>query len=443
MKTGVPAPSARESERALLFYNAAGNNFGDKLGVLLIQHLSGRGRFRIIDGAYHDVLQHCNASSGARAVHTAQWVPHHGIQFVRTATVLRTDVRFEPGTVRGSITQRPNESSVYCERANGSLRFFENATLFRDIPILLVALGSLAYRILPAAALAKQVVLWGVGSKTCLKNASRSVYVGTDWSAANLTADLANTSHWLEPDTAVQKRVLVSATRGPYSAACVAERVPDAVQLHPKPIYGDPGLLAPLLWPRCGRACAPSCDACLALHYLDQRAYPRLMHEAEKLAQHSRQRICLKRFGINLNQSVEEVVEFLLDCRLVISSALHGIIVAEAFGVPTRWAAFPPGKSWLIEKEYKYNDYYLGSGRNASAVRRAMGLHRALAMGAAPGLPPTYNATRFLEAFPFRLWRGREAQHIRTIQIGSVLSCVPDPDMCTAKIGEEFGTAIK
>ena len=170
------------------------------------------------------------------------------------------------------------------------------------------------------------------------------------------------------------------------------------------------------------------------------------MHEAEKLGQHSRQRICLKRFGINLNQSVEEVVEFLLDCRLVISSALHGIIVAEAFGVPTRWAAFPPGKSWLIEKEYKYNDYYLGSGRNASAVRRAMGLHRALAMGAAPGLPPTYNdynATRFPEAFPFRLWRGREAQHIRTIQIGSVLSCVPDPDMCTVKIGEEFGTAIK
>ena len=35
-------------------------------------------------------------------------------------------------------------------------------------------------------------------------------------------------------------------------------------------MVGDPGLLVPFLWPKCGRACSPSCDVCLLLHHNDK-----------------------------------------------------------------------------------------------------------------------------------------------------------------------------
>ena len=58
---------------------------------------------------------------------------------------------------------------------------------------------------------------------------------------------------------------------------------------------------------------------------------------------------------------VEDMVEFLLGCELVVSSSLHGIIFAEAFGVPARWWAPPNGGAARTERAFKYQDYYAGA----------------------------------------------------------------------------------
>jgi pyruvyltransferase len=42
------------------------------------------------------------------------------------------------------------------------------------------------------------------------------------------------------------------------------------------------------------------------------------------------------------------------------SSSLHGIVVAEAFGIPVKWIA--PGQD-IIGGEHKFQDYFLGTGR--------------------------------------------------------------------------------
>jgi len=60
----------------------------------------------------------------------------------------------------------------------------------------------------------------------------------------------------------------------------------------------------------------------------------------------------------------EKVVNFILGCELVISSSLHGLIIAEAFGIPARWLHNKnlPSSS-KTEGTFKYNDYYASTNR--------------------------------------------------------------------------------
>ena len=57
------------------------------------------------------------------------------------------------------------------------------------------------------------------------------------------------------------------------------------------------------------------------------------------------------------------MLEALLPCELVISSSLHGLIFAEAFGIPARWlaprdVAHLEHSSYVTEGWFKYVDYY-------------------------------------------------------------------------------------
>ncbi len=52
----------------------------------------------------------------------------------------------------------------------------------------------------------------------------------------------------------------------------------------------------------------------------------------------------------------QKVVDQIAACEMIWSSSLHGIIVAEAYGIPAIWIGCSEGK-------LKYRDYYLSSGR--------------------------------------------------------------------------------
>lgn len=61
---------------------------------------------------------------------------------------------------------------------------------------------------------------------------------------------------------------------------------------------------------------------------------------------------------IDVYSPVKQVLEEIASCEFVLSSSLHGLIVADSYGVPNQWLAM--GRNpW---KEYKYQDYYSSFG---------------------------------------------------------------------------------
>ena len=81
---------------------------------------------------------------------------------------------------------------------------------------------------------------------------------------------------------------------------------------------------------------------------------------------------------------------------LVVGSSLHGIIVAESYGVPARLVR--PHH----ESDFKYRDYYLGTGREVPET--APDVATAIRMGGAP--PLEYDSAPLIETFPYDLWNG-------------------------------------
>ncbi len=87
-----------------------------------------------------------------------------------------------------------------------------------------------------------------------------------------------------------------------------------------------------------------------------------------------------------------EIVQKMMQSRLVISSSLHGIIVAESFGIPARLL-----KMTWIEPLLKYEDYYESTAR--SHFTYATSVQDALKMG---GESPGYIDIRpLLDSFPW------------------------------------------
>jgi len=88
----------------------------------------------------------------------------------------------------------------------------------------------------------------------------------------------------------------------------------------------------------------------------------------------------------------EEIVKKMMQSKLVISSSLHGIIVAEAYGVPSRLLKMTWGEPIL-----KYQDYYESTGRKS--FKYAPSVQDAIKMG---GEKPGYIDTKaLLNAFPW------------------------------------------
>lgn len=86
------------------------------------------------------------------------------------------------------------------------------------------------------------------------------------------------------------------------------------------------------------------------------------------------------------------IIKKILKSRFVISSSLHGLIVAESFGVPARLL-----KMTMVEKLLKYQDYYESTGR--PNFQYATSVQEALIMGGEPF--GTLDIMPLLKSFPY------------------------------------------
>jgi pyruvyltransferase len=163
----------------------------------------------------------------------------------------------------------------------------------------------------------------------------------------------------------------VRAVRGPKTADFLEAR-----GLRPPAVFGDPGLLAPMVFPQ--------------LDTLRQEPRHALtivpnLHDHPTWASHPD--------AVDPTGDLIGLLERIAQSERVVGSSLHGLVIAESLGIPATLIA--PETETL----FKYEDYYAGTGRASFPI--ASDLASALAQ---PADALDWNPAPLLDAFPIDLW---------------------------------------
>ena len=129
----------------------------------------------------------------------------------------------------------------------------------------------------------------------------------------------------------------VLAVRGPLTRQYVVGDVPE--------VYGDPALLLPRLYTP---QALERFEVGLVPHHVDLHALGASEDPAVRV--------------IDVRQGWQQVVDEICSCDVIVSSSLHGLIVAEAFGIPASWIEITDG---VVGDGFKFRDYQLATGRDA------------------------------------------------------------------------------
>ena len=155
------------------------------------------------------------------------------------------------------------------------------------------------------------------------------------------------------------------AVRGPLTRDYILERGGVCPEL-----YGDPGELLPDFY-------VPSSDMAHA-------GIGIIPHIYDKTGRRFAESVPGARI-IDPSRPWPNVVDEIAACSLIWSSSLHGLIVAEAFGIPAVWTSCSEGA-------IKYQDYYWATGRTD--------VHPVSWEAAAKSPPPALPERRPLESHP-------------------------------------------
>lgn len=148
---------------------------------------------------------------------------------------------------------------------------------------------------------------------------------------------------------------------------------------------GDPGVLMPLVY-------KPSVtvkrDYGVLIH-MSERDNP--IHKPEYEANSSH-------LIDIMTDDYKKTIDEICSCKLIISSTLHGIIIAESYGIP----------AILLKRfefdDFKYLDYYLSTGRKKEDIPTAESIEEALAMET-PAVPDLSGLRdNLLNSFPVDMW---------------------------------------
>lgn len=115
---------------------------------------------------------------------------------------------------------------------------------------------------------------------------------------------------------------------------------------------GDPGLLANKVFKPSSHV---TYEIGIVAHYID------VDHPAiEKIKRNPRCKL------IDPLLSPEQVIQEITACRFILSSSLHGLIMADSFGIPNYWM---PLSDKVAGGNYKFKDYYASTKRELRSVQ--------------------------------------------------------------------------
>ena len=171
------------------------------------------------------------------------------------------------------------------------------------------------------------------------------------------------------------RRLDVRAVRGPKTRALLREYGIDCPE-----VFGDPAMLMPWVYApddapiRSGIGIIP--------HYKDHQLVRSL------------QGVDLR--WISVMDHPLRVIDAIRCCEVVLSSSLHGLVLAEAYGIPACFMETP------VQVRLKYEDYYAATGRDVISYDYDGYLDpEAAARVALKSEPPALDLTHLLLAFPY------------------------------------------
>jgi hypothetical protein len=135
---------------------------------------------------------------------------------------------------------------------------------------------------------------------------------------------------------------LIRSTRGPLTRMRLRE-----VGCESPPIHGDPGLLLPKFYQP---ADTPKKYSLGVIPHISQYTRVRSLYQDED--------------GVTVldlrTTDIEGVIDQIVACEKVVSSSLHGIVVANAYHIPVRWIQFDTN---IVGDNTKYYDHFRAVGR--------------------------------------------------------------------------------
>jgi len=130
----------------------------------------------------------------------------------------------------------------------------------------------------------------------------------------------------------------VHAVRGPLSRKWLQDQGVECPA-----VYGDPAILLPLAY---GGERTDQYSLGIIPHYVDHD-HPALRHLPAD--------VCF----IDVTSPPSQVIADVLRCKAIASSALHGLIAADSYGIPSLWVEF---SGRVLGRGFKFHDYYQGLG---------------------------------------------------------------------------------
>lgn len=121
-------------------------------------------------------------------------------------------------------------------------------------------------------------------------------------------------------------------------------------------VYGDPGILAPAMYSPI-LAKEKIYDVGIICHHGD---------DVRRISGSFVRNKGTSYVFISPYEPCDKVMRKISQCRRVCSSSLHGIVIAEAMGIPCSWF-----RATDINDPFKFYDYFLGSGRNEDGCKVA------------------------------------------------------------------------
>lgn len=159
-------------------------------------------------------------------------------------------------------------------------------------------------------------------------------------SLANSRSIIWGAGFILDWSTMKEKPLKVCAVRGKLSRNRLLSLGVDC-----PPIYGDPVLLLPLVYTPVSSKRKYTLGIIPHVDDLNNFVINKLASQYEDI----------KIIKLKGYRCWHNVIDEINQCEYIISSSLHGIIVADAYGIPNTWVEFSDKTLW---QRFKYQDYY-------------------------------------------------------------------------------------